>query len=459
MNILLINPPSTLEKKVLDVTSDIPPLGLMDVGTQVLYDGHEVEILDASVNRYSIEKTVSKALEVDPEVIGITAHSSDYHIVKKISSEIKKAMEIPIILGGVHATVCTRQCIESGIFDYIVAGEADECFPLLIDAILEDKSRNIAGVNHISNNKIVLNPHERPKELTKFHMRSWDLVDISKYRPSRASYTLLPAVSTMISRGCPNHKCTFCASRRVFGKKYRSYSMSQIRQELEYFKGKGIRDINFVDINFTTNRRHTIAISRLLAEYGFKWNITTRCDYVDLDLLKIMNENGCYQIGYGIEVGTQEELDLIKKNYTIHQIKKAVNDTVKAGISVKCYFTMGYPWQKREDIQKTIDFAKELNPDIAVFSIINPYPGTELFEKYSEKQNFNIELMNHRSALNTISEYLNENQLIEIMEDAYKQYYYRPLFLYKSFFRYIKNIKSTGDCFNVLKGLRYITNK
>lgn len=455
MRILLIYPPLGLDKKLLPITGDVPPLGLMDIGTQLLHKGHDIKILDASVNRYDTQKTVSEAISYNPELIGISSTSPNYKFTKKIVTELKKITNVPIIIGGLHATSMTLQCVQSGLFDYVISGEADESFPKFIDAIIRNKSKNIPGVNYKVKNRTVINQPKRPKDLKKLRMRSWDLVEIKKYTPSPASYCKLPAVSTMISRGCPNHKCIFCASKCAFGEKYRYYSLDQIRQELTYFKEKGIKDINFVDINFTTNRDHTIAVSSLLGEFGFEWSITTRCDFVDPDLLKIMAKNGCYQIGYGIEVGTQKELYMIKKDYTIKGIKKAVNDTKKAGITVKCFFSIGYPWQKEKDIQKTIGFAKELNPDVVTFSIINPYPGTELFRREKKRLNTDFDTMHHRSAANTVSRFLDEKQLVKLMNDAYRQLYFRPSFVFKN----LKQLRTLTGLSNVFKSIKFIINK
>lgn len=455
MKILLIYPPSGLDKKLLPITGDVPPLGLMDIGTQLLYKGHDVKILDASVNRYDIQKTVSEATNYNPELIGITSMTPDYKFAKEIATELKKLTKIPIALGGIHATAMTTQCIQSSLFDYVISGEADESFPKLIDAIIRNKSKSIPGVNYKIKNKIVINKPKRPKDLKKLHMRSWDFVEIKKYRPSHASYCKLPAVSTMISRGCPHNKCIFCASKCVLGGEYRNYSLNQIRQEITYFKEKGIKDINFVDTNFTTNKNHTIDVSNLLGEFEFEWNITTRCDFVNLDLLKIMAKNGCYQIGYGIEAGTQKELDMIKKNYTIKGIKKAINDTKKAGITTKCFFSIGYPWQKEKDIQKTVDFAKELNPDIVTFPIINPYPGSELFGYIKKELRVNFDTMHHRSAMNTVSKFLDEKQLIKLMNNAYRQFYFRPSIVFKN----LKQLRTLTGISNMFESIKFIINK
>jgi len=454
MNITLINPPSGLDYKTLPQTGDSPPLGLMNIASVLEKDGHRVNIIDASANRYEVDKTVKETLRENPDIIGITSMTTTYHIAKMIARRLKKVTNSPIVLGGLHATTMTKQCLDSGLFTYVIVGEGEISFPKLVNAIEKVKSKDIPGVNYCKKNKNIFNKEEFIKDLTKFPIRAWHLIDIKKYRPSPASYMKLPAVSTMISRGCPNG-CIFCASKAIFGLTFRPHSERQIVDELTLLKEKGIKDINFWDVNFACDREYTIRVSKLIGKLGFVWNITTRCDSVDEKLLNIMANNGCYEIGYGIEAGTQETLDKINKNYTLDMIRKTVKATKKAGIHVKCYFSIGYPWQDKQDIRKAIEFAKELNPHIVTFSIIAPYPGSDLYKREAQKLiNSDFIDMTHRSAKYTVSQHFDEEQLIKIMNKAYTEFYIRPRHIMES----IKSIKSFMDIKRMVRSVRFVLN-
>lgn len=87
------------------------------------------------------------------------------------------------------------------------------------------------------------------------------------------------------------------------------------------------------------------------------------------------------------------------------------------------------------------------------------HKGTELFVKYSKRKNLSLHNMRHRSAINSISEYLNGTQLIRIMNDANRQFYFRSRFVLNFAFRYIRGIRTIDDFLNIFRGLRYLINK
>ncbi len=93
-----------------------------------------------------------------------------------------------------------------------------------------------------------------------------------------------------------------------------------------------------------------------------------------------MKKAGCKQIKFGVESGSQEILDLMNKNITIPQIKKAIKITKKAGIRTGAYFIIGYVRENKHTIRQTIDLAKNLNLDFAMFYLATPLPMTSFHE-------------------------------------------------------------------------------
>ncbi len=459
MKVLLVNPASILDEVVLEVTSDVPPLGLMDVGTQLRAAGHDVSILDASVQRLDVAETARRAIETGADVIGMGALSPNYQFTLEVARLLREGCSATLVLGGVHATTMTRSAIDDDVYDYVIAGEADQVFPQLLEAIPHGDRPQLPGVCWKRGDELRQVPAVRPAELGELEMRDWNLVDLSLYRPSPASYRVAPAISTIHSRGCVAGTCIFCAARTVFGKGQRQFTIPQVRQELTTLVERGIRDINFVDICYTADRHWTLESCNILRELGLGWNITTRCDVVDAPLLRTMRASGCYQIGYGIEAGTQQDLDRAGKNYTMARIQRAITDTMAAGIEAKCFFTIGYPWQKREDIQATIDFAKRLDSDVAIFSVVNPYPGTELYRRYGQQRHIELHRMRHRSGQGSISEHFSSVELEDMMDQANRSYYMRPGFALRFALRFARRVRSPKDLEQIVGGVRYLLNK
>jgi len=97
-----------------------------------------------------------------------------------------------------------------------------------------------------------------------------------------------------------------------------------------------------------------------------------------------MAEPNCYEIAVGVESGSPKILKQIGKGTTINSIKRCVKWAKQAGILVRGYFILGMPEESEEDLRLTESFAEELELDEYGFTILCPYPGTQMYD--SEKQ-------------------------------------------------------------------------
>src|SRR3989338_478018 len=117
---------------------------------------------------------------------------------------------------------------------------------------------------------------------------------------------------------------------------------------------------------------------------GIIWSCYTRLDLIDENMLKAMKKAGCWNIFFGIESGSQKVLDIITKKMTVDQMRKAVNLVKKSGIEIRGSFVLGLPGETPELGRQTIDFAIELDPDYAQFTLATPHPGTQLWDNAEE---------------------------------------------------------------------------
>ena len=168
------------------------------------------------------------------------------------------------------------------------------------------------------------------------------------------------------------------------------------------------------------------------------------------EVLQKLRDSGLFMITFGIESGCQRTLDLIKKNITLKEIRKAVKLCREVGIKTKSYFMLGFPTETKEEIQETIKFASELNSDITCFVTVKAYPGTELYRmlgnkrkwlkykqlktmlnlgnkenRFLKKRGINI---NKFAVYGTISKHslcdISSNKMINVLRQAYKNCYF-----------------------------------
>ena len=204
-----------------------------------------------------------------------------------------------------------------------------------------------------------------------------DLLPLQKYR-----MPLMKGPFTFIvtSRGCPAG-CTYCIKHVNYQFGVRLRSPGLIMEELWELKRLGISNIHMYADLFTVNRDQVVDLCRRIIASGIDihWTCNSRVDYVDEEMLQLMGNAGCWYISWGIESGNEQILKHARKGADPAKAERALRWAKKAGIHNWGYFIVGLPGETEETIRQTIDFAKRLPLDIALFHVAAPYPGTPFF--------------------------------------------------------------------------------
>ena len=160
---------------------------------------------------------------------------------------------------------------------------------------------------------------------------------------------------------------------------------------------------------------------------------------------------GCTRIQYGVETGSQEGLRILRKDIDLNQVRRVFRWTRQAGIASVAYFMIGLPHERTvADIGITLRFARDLDPDYAMFNVFTPYPGTELYEEAIAKgilsadswRNFARQPRSESFPKSGASSFSRE-QLYRLLNAAYRGFYWRPVV----FWRNVKNAGTAGDIF------------
>jgi len=224
------------------------------------------------------------------------------------------------------------------------------------------------------------------------------------------------------------------------------------------------KDIEFWDDNFMLIKERVMKICDLIKERGIEvnWHGQGRVDSADFEVLTKMKESGCYYVGYGVESGSERILKDVGKNITKDQIRTAFKLTKKAGMMVRGYFMIGFIGETIEEMNQTIEFAKELDPDIATFSFLTPFPGTRDFIRAQEEGKFDkdyykkmiIPEFNFLDKPVYVPKGITEKQLMVIHKKAYRSFYFRPSLIIKQ----IKGIRSISDIKRLFNGAMAVAN-
>ncbi len=333
------------------------------------YPDVTVRVFDFN-NRHDSIKTRLEDIKKH-DIVGFSVKSTVLPQVKKLLQTLSLKNNM-VIAGGPHITLDGKNFMrENPAFDFAFQGEAEQSLSLFINGMPRDK---IAGL--ISRNEAFNNKPERIEELDSLPFPAYEQFDSVSEHIS--NYPLVT------SRGCP-YNCTFCCVKKVIGRKWIARGVPNIIEELSHVKKHfGVRVFNIQDDNFSMdiNRAKEFCETLLKKNFTFTWSCPNgiRADRLDEELLMLMKRSGCHAIAIGIESSNEEEFNSIKKGETLGQVTWAAQKAREVGMEIYGNFIIGLPHSTLDSVRQSVTFAKEKQFNSAIFNLLVPFPGTEIYE-------------------------------------------------------------------------------
>lgn len=462
MKVLTINPPAADGVEVVREgrcmqrkgawTSVWPPISLALIAAVLERENFLVKLYDCiaqKINWSSLAEIIRR--EKPYLIICNTATPSIQNdlylalLAKEIIPKIKTAFF------GIHVSALPDECFTmQPEIDFIIRGEPEMTAKQLACYLRDGgKIEEVDGISYRSDGMLKHNKNRKPIEnLDELPYPGWHLVDIGCY-PMPLSGEPFLMVAT--SRGCP-HKCIFCAAKGYYGASLRLRNPKSIVDEMMWVLDTfGVEQFLFWSESFTLSNRLVKGVCNeiIAAEKRFRWVCNSRVDSVNKELLSLMKEAGCWMIGYGIESGNQEILDIVGKGTTLKQAENAVRWAKEVGLEVTGHLIVGLPYEDEKTINETIKFAKQLNLDYAQFYCAVPFPGSQLYNIAKENGWINTTdwrmFEQNYSVLDT--EKISAKKVMKLRRKAYRKFYIRA----KMFFRLLKKVLSVHKMLNLLR--------
>jgi len=441
MKIFLINP-SHGEVYGKLTPPDHPHLGLAYLAAVLETEKYSVRIIDIDAEQISLDGLASLISSEKPDVVGITSTTPVIYSAFKIAKVVKDNSSALTVIGGMHATLMPEECAANDFIDFVVFGEGEKTIVELLECIKRrDDYSKIKGLAYKNNGEVKKNEFREPiQDLDSIPFPARHLFKNQKYTYPDA--LRFPAFPIITSRGCPGN-CTFCTAKFMHGKRFRNRSAENILDEVELLiKEYGAREIHIWDDNFITNRKRVFEFRDGIIERNIKVLFSfpngIRADFINHEILQALKDMGTYSIAIGVESGNQRILDSIQKGIRLEQIETAFKLAKEINLETWGFFLIGLPEEDAKTIGETVNFAIKLDPDIAKFHILKPFPKSIVYEQLKSKgliidENY-IHYGIHTNPVHRLPT-VSQDELLEWQQKAYRRFYMRPSKMLKEILR------------------------
>ncbi len=417
-----------------------PPLGMAGLASIVRGQGHAVKILDMEALQMGYEALPNYLVAESPDLVGIHGTTPTSQFMARCARIARQACPAAVIVaGGCHASLLPEAVLQAmPEVDYLLRGEAEHTFPELVRCLEEGASDEIAEIPGIGLRRAgrVFISTERPlvEDLDSLPLPAYDLLPLGAYfSGSHDAEKTERAMTIMSTRGCP-HSCIFCSEPVLYGHRFRARSAKSLVNEMELLhRDYGITHISFYDASFMADARRVEALCREILDRHLTvtWRARARADHITEALVWRMKEAGCTELAIGVETGSQRLLDIMNKHTTLEAIERGFQIMKDAGLWISAFFIFGIPGETREESYRTIEFAKKLDPDWALFAHATPLPGTRMYDMVREDR-LSHDWSDYRFATNSpVMLYggMSREEIQEIMNYAYRAFYVRKEWL------------------------------
>lgn len=414
-----------------------PPLGILQLKTYLeKHTPYTAVVYDSLIYKGGYSKLESFIKKNSPQVVGISTFTHSLIDVIETAKTIKAInSKIHITAGGPHTYTFpeeSKYMVESCYIDSVVLGDGEETLRRIVESV--DGKRDFETIDSViyRDRRGQIIKKGDPCFLEDLDFLPFPARNTFRFRKYYTPASSGKLMTTMISsRGCP-YSCKFCNVQ----KKYRARSVKNVVDEMEVCRNLGFREVFFIDDTFNVTAERVIRISEeiLKRRLKIKWGFKGRCDNVTKDMLTIAKKAGCFRIHYGVETGRKEGLAAVNKRETLEVIRKTFFETRKSSIRTSAYFIIGCPDEKKySDVLETINFARSLPADFAVFSLLSPYPDTPFYQQGVKEGIFNPadwqNFMQKPSLKHNLpllwTEHFSHKELLEFLRIAHRKFYYR----------------------------------
>jgi anaerobic magnesium-protoporphyrin IX monomethyl ester cyclase len=366
------------------------PYSVLFPASLLRQNGFEVGIFDENVDPPESLKEMLEQYSDSLSFFGVSMMTGGGQIssgLGLISLSKKLKPDLPVLVGGPHATVLPQETLAHPQIDCVISGSGLPLMRRIIDYPDQDiMSLSCIGFRAKDGKECSKSDHGSIEPLPRL---DWQLIELEKYvhnDPFLGARTFA-YISTV---GCV-HNCAFCfeRTRGSFIAHPLRYILSDLNQLITSL---GLTGIKFYDADFLFSPKRAIAFAqRFFTDHGtIQWSASASPrDILDgmkyqKDYLKTLRRSGCQRLLLGLESGSERILkEIAEKNFSSTEAIEAASMIAAEGITACFTFMLGFPSETESEIQETFALGERLRrlspePELR-FHLYAPYPGTRLY--------------------------------------------------------------------------------
>ncbi|MHC5035886.1 MAG: B12-binding domain-containing radical SAM protein [Planctomycetota bacterium] len=369
--------------------------GLASLSAVLKRAGHETSLinLNEKVGPIPSPEAIGEAVKsARPDLVGFSVVTPQHKVAVQVARALKSALDVPILFGGVHATMVPEEIIAEEAVDFVCVGEGEDALLELVDALeSEGDLTRIRNIWSKEGGRVHRNPVRPLPDPATLPMVDHDLFDFPALTEAKGGW-----VGLLSSRGCP-FRCSYCFNHRMV-ERYRTdlgvpvKALGYVRRipvdtviaEVETLLGKGlgIRMFIFDDDLFTHDPEYVKAFCRRYREIAdVPLTVNAHVKRFDREVAEALKGAGCRIVKFGVESGSPRiRADVLNRRMSNEEIVSAFGCAHEAGLVTSAFVMVGLPRETPADLEQTFRCLARARPGRLRWSTFFPFPGTRAFE-------------------------------------------------------------------------------